>query len=152
MTSEERGFLTAIKENPDDVTARGAYADWLDEHDRHYEAVLQRAEANLSEVYFKLRRKSDGLFSEGRSSSGPIRWTTKGKMWRRLSDLRSHMANMRPRNDYGGKIPWSDLEVVVLEVRVTVAATLPISAPPDPRTWGGPTITEPLGGDSKGSE
>src|SRR5262245_21602668 len=134
MTSEERGFLAAIKENPGDVTARGAYADWLDEHDRHYEAVLQRGEANLSEVYFKLRRKSDGLFSEGRTASArqPIKWTTKGKMWRRLSDLRSHMANMRPRNDYGGKVPWSDLEVVVFEVRLTVAATLPISAP-DPR-------------------
>ena len=41
MTSEERGFLDAIKTNPDDVTARGAYADWLDEHDRHHDAMLQ---------------------------------------------------------------------------------------------------------------
>jgi uncharacterized protein (TIGR02996 family) len=40
MTSEESGFLLAIEKAPTDVAARGAYADWLDEHGRPYEALL----------------------------------------------------------------------------------------------------------------
>jgi uncharacterized protein (TIGR02996 family) len=39
-TPDERGFLDAIKKYPDDATARLVYADWLDEHDRPYEAIL----------------------------------------------------------------------------------------------------------------
>lgn len=149
MNSEENGFLLSLEQNPEDTTARSAYADWLDEHDRPYEALLQRDKAGVSEVWFKLRRKSDGLFSDGRSTSRhtPIRWSAKGKMWRRLSDLRSHMVNMRPRGSYGG-IAWEELEVVVIEVRATAAAVLPILVKRDPaRAWAGPilTITEPLG-------
>jgi uncharacterized protein (TIGR02996 family) len=41
MTTEEAGFLITLKQNPDDATARSAYADWLDEHDRPYEALLK---------------------------------------------------------------------------------------------------------------
>ncbi|MCI0703664.1 MAG: TIGR02996 domain-containing protein, partial [Planctomycetia bacterium] len=90
MTSDERGFQLAIKKNPKDLTAHGAYADWLEEHDRPYEAALQRAKAGLSEVYFKLRRKSDGLFSEGNEQryGKKSHWSAKGKMWRKLADLR----------------------------------------------------------------
>jgi uncharacterized protein (TIGR02996 family) len=150
MTSEENGFLLALEQNPDDTTGRAAYADWLDEHDRPYEAILQRDKAGVSEAWFKLRRKSDGLFSDGRSTSRhtPIRWSAKGKMWRRLSDLRSHMVNMRGRGSYGG-LPWEELEVVVIEIRAATAAVLPILVQRDPtRAWAGPilTITEPLGG------
>ncbi len=151
MNPEEQGFLLSLKENPDDTTARSAYADWLDEHDRPYEALLQRDKAGVSEVWFKLRRKSDGLFSDGRpaSSRQSVRWSAKGKMWRKLSDLRSHMLNMRDRSAYGGKTPWDDLEIVVIEVRVVTAAVLPILVKRDPaRAWAGPvlTIAEPLGG------
>jgi uncharacterized protein (TIGR02996 family) len=149
MTSEENGFLLTLKKNPDDSTAHSAYADWLDEHDRHYEAILQRDKAGVSEVWFKLRRKSDGLFSEGRSTSRhrPVRWSAKGKMWRRLSDLRSHMANMRDSTSYGNT-PWTDLEVVVIEIRTSAAAVLPILVERDPtRRWAQQTFTivEPLG-------
>src|SRR5262245_33145268 len=120
MTGEENGFLLALKKNPKDATARGAYADWLEEHDRLYEAALQRDKAGLSEVWFKFRRKSDGLFSGGTaSSSGRISWSAKGKMWRRLADLRSHLSRyVRARAYYGNSKPvlygdtaWEDLEV-----------------------------------------
>ena len=150
MTADEKGFLHAIETNPGDATARSAYADWLDEQDRPYEALLQRDKAGVSEVWFKLRRKSDGQFSEGCPTSArtPVRWSGKGKMWRRLSDLRSHILNMRDKNSYGGT-PWEDVEVVVVEIRSITAAVLPVLMQSDPtRAWAGPTltITEPLGG------
>ncbi|MBN9122424.1 MAG: TIGR02996 domain-containing protein, partial [Planctomycetes bacterium] len=66
LDAEERGFVLALKKDPTDATARGAYADWLDEHGRHYDAVLQREAAGLSELRFKVRRKSGGPFSEAR--------------------------------------------------------------------------------------
>lgn len=155
MTSEERGFVSAIKKSPKDATARGAYADWLDEHGRPYEALLQRGKAELSEVYFKVRRKSDGLFSEGSGTSGGKHWSTKGKMWRQLHVLRSHFRNYiqlhrgwRARGaevKYYDDTDWDDLEIVVVEVRVTVGAVLPLTFR---RDTSGPvevTITEPLG-------
>jgi uncharacterized protein (TIGR02996 family) len=152
MTAEEKGFLAAIKKNSADATARGAYADWLDEHERSYEALLQRDKAGISEAWFKLRRKSDGLFSEGLTSRRDIRWSTKGKMWRKLNDLRSHLFNLRFSSHYGSDTPWDDLEVIVIEVRAAVAVTLPVVV----RESHGPyatartcTIPEPLGAETQ---
>jgi uncharacterized protein (TIGR02996 family) len=147
MTAEEKGFLSAIKKAPKDATARGAYADWLDEHGRAYEAMLQRGAAGLSEVSFKVRRKSDGLFSEGKEQHyGKEMWTTKGKMWRKLVHLRSHFDSYvkshyrqqarehRHQRDqepaeflYMGDTPISDVEIVVVEVRLTIGARMSLS-------------------------
>jgi uncharacterized protein (TIGR02996 family) len=153
MTAEETGFLRAIKQNPADATARGAYADWLDEHDRPYEALLQRDRAGISEAWFKLRRKSDGLFSEGLTPSRrEIRWSTKGKMWRKLSDLRSHLVNLRNHNHYGSGTDWDDLEVIVIEVRAAVTVTLPVVVTESRRVYGTfrtLSITEPPGADAE---
>ncbi len=134
MTADENGFLLALEQNPDDTTARAAYADWLEEHDRRYEAILQRGLAGISEVYFKLRRKSDGLFSEC-DTHDPKGWSTKGKMWRELSSLRAHMAGCERSHRWGnpkkaipylGNTAWNDLEVVVVELRLVEGATLPV--------------------------
>jgi uncharacterized protein (TIGR02996 family) len=148
MSSDERGFLLAIKKNPKDVTARSAYADWLDEHDRPYEAALQRGKAGLSEVYYKIRRKSDGLFSTGNKGWTTMGWSEGGKMWRRLTDLLAHMRGLSDTT-YGGTA-WKDLEVVFFEVRVTYSVALPLTRE-KPR--GGarirPTVAEPLGGADK---
>jgi uncharacterized protein (TIGR02996 family) len=147
MDAEEKGFLAAIKKNPKDATARSAFADWLDEHERPYEAALQRAKAGLSEVYYKIRRKKDGLFSTGSKGWATMGWSEGGKMWRRLTDLLAHMRGIGGSSrDYGGT-PWRDLEVVFCEVRVTFTATLPLKTV-TPRGWGRPrhTVTEPLGG------
>ena len=68
-------------------------------------------------------------------------------MWRRLSDLRSHMVNMRDTSTYSG-IAWEDLEVVVIEVRATTAAVLPLAMRRDSmyaRAKHNLTITEPIG-------
>lgn len=54
MDADEKGSLAAIKKNPKDATARGAYADWLDEHGRAHDAMLQRAAA------VRPRRKNAG--------------------------------------------------------------------------------------------
>jgi uncharacterized protein (TIGR02996 family) len=168
MTAEETGFLAAIKKDATDATARGAYADWLDEHGRPYEALLQRGAAGLSEVYFKIRRKSDGLFSEGIShASIGKKWSTKGKLWRRLSDLRTHVRHSIEHHRryrhyyqraqktgvlYNGDTPWNDLEVIVVEVRITIGATMPLAVRYDPKNTSREievTVTEPLGGDVK---
>lgn len=155
MTAEERGFLSAIKKSTTDANARGAYADWLDEHGRPYEALLQRGKAELSEVYFKIRRKSDGLFSEGTGRSGGSHWSTKGKMWRKLHVLRSHLRNYiqlhRGWRAYGGEMTyydntaWDDLEIVVAEVRVTIGAVLPVTFQHDKTGPVAVNIAEPLG-------
>src|SRR5262245_16884034 len=41
---EDTGFLRAIACDPDDDTARLAYADWLDERDQHNRAEFIRAQ------------------------------------------------------------------------------------------------------------
>jgi uncharacterized protein (TIGR02996 family) len=132
MTADEKGFLHAIEADPNDATARGAYADWLEEHGRRYEAIQQRGAAGISEVYFKLRRKSDGLFSEC-DAHKRVPWTAKGKAWHDLDRLRAHMASYARSHAYGnrpvlylGQTAWDDLEVVVVELRQVEGATLPV--------------------------
>jgi len=134
MTSEEKGFLAAIKKDPDDATARGAYADWLDEHGRRHDAMLQRSAAGLSEI----RRKTDGLFSEGAEGrhAGKVPWTTKGKMWPTMAHLRSHLNSEIPYYSRSGRkkpylyqrdTPLSDLEVIVVELRFVVGARMALA-------------------------
>ncbi len=144
MTAEEKGFRASIEKRPTDVTARCAFADWLDERGRPYGAALQRAAAGLSEVYFKLRRKSDGLFSEGTGHTP--HWSTKGKMWRTLTNLKSHMTARFFRDRYFDT-PADDLEVQLVEVRPTTPAVLRVSAQPHPHRSDRQVIkvTEPLG-------
>ena len=160
MTADEKGFLLALEQNPNDTTARAAFADWLEEHGRRYEAILQRGQAGISEVYFKLRRKSDGLFS-GCDTRKPNDWSTKGKMWRELSSLRAHMAsyersyrwgNVRTAIPYLGNTAWDDLEVVVVELRLIEGTTLPVkceSTHDGRRLKVTITVSEPLGGDTE---
>jgi uncharacterized protein (TIGR02996 family) len=121
---EEAGFLVAIKQSADDTTARAAYADWLEEHDRAYEAAVQRDRAGVSEVWYKVRRKTDGLFAE---PDHPKRWTKGGKRWRSLKQVVPHMHNMLSgRGSYLG-VKWENLEIVVVEIRPQHVATLPVS-------------------------
>ena len=121
--SEEHGFLEAIKENPADVATRLAYADWLEEHDRPYRAMLQRVEAGVSRVRYVVRRKSDGLCSEG--GERHVRWSAKGKEWDRLGSVRAHLAVGSHNQLYGCNTPWEDVEIAVFEVRVQPIGTLP---------------------------
>jgi uncharacterized protein (TIGR02996 family) len=118
--AEEKGFLKAIKENPSDVASRLAYADWLEEHGRRHDAILQRAAANVSWVVYKIRRKSDGLYSDGRYT-----WNDKGKSWQKLGLLKQHIST----NSYSGRycsVLWAELEIAVFEMplRPTVSLTL----------------------------
>lgn len=120
---EEAGFLIALRKNSDDRTVHSAYADWLEEHDRPYEAAIQRDRAGLSEVWFKLRRKTDGLFAD---PDGLEYWTKTGKRWRSLKGLVPHVTNVSNRREgsYLG-VKWANLEVVVIEIRPTDVLTLP---------------------------
>ena len=146
MDAEEKGFLQSLKKNPKDVATHSAYADWLDEHDRQYEAALQRGKAGLSEVYYKIRRKSDGLFSTGNKWQATMSWSAGGKMWQRLIDLHSHLRGLSDIRTYGGT-KWDDLEVVFVEVRVTYTATLVLKRDkPRSRARIRTTVVEPLGG------
>ena len=146
MTDDEKAFLRALKKNPKDVATHSAFADWLDEHDRPYEAAIQRGKAGLSEVYYKIRRKKDGLFSTGNKNWVVMGWSEGGKMWRRLTDLLAHMRGIAGSDKTYGGTPWKDLEIAFFEVRVTFTATLPLKVE-KPRGWGRqrPTAVEPLG-------
>lgn len=126
MSADEGGFLAALKKDKNDVATRSAYADWLDEHERPYEAAVQRGKAGLSEVFYKVRCKDDGLFSTGKiDGTYKMGWSAGGKMWRRLIDLHAHFRGMaNPRSYFG--TPWDEIEVVVIEVRVTYTAALPL--------------------------
>src|SRR5262245_21479473 len=119
MEPEERGFLKAIEENPNDTASRLAYADWLEEKTRPYEALFQRIKAGVSEARYKVRRKSDGLFSDARRG-----WSNKGAKWNRLDEVRGHFAFEASHPRYNGDTPWEDVEVVVFEVRVQVVTAL----------------------------
>jgi uncharacterized protein (TIGR02996 family) len=123
--AEEQGFLRALEEDPADVAARLAYADWLEEHDRPYRAMLQRVEAGVSQVRYKIRRKSDGLFAD--SGAVHVKWSDRGKEWERLSSVRAHLAAGSYNARYGMNTPWDDVEIVAIEVRLHVVGTLPFS-------------------------
>jgi uncharacterized protein (TIGR02996 family) len=152
ISPDEAGFIAFLEANPNDATAHAAYADWLAEHGRPVEAAFQRDAAGLSHVSYKLRRKSDGLFSEGREvgrSSNNYRWTMQGKSWSSLGELKAHLSALRRADPkYGGSgaagTRWSDLEIVIVEVRTVTLAHLPL-------TYGNPkkgtphvTIGEPV--------
>jgi uncharacterized protein (TIGR02996 family) len=153
LPSDEAGFVAFLEANPNDTTARAAYADWLDEHNRPLEAAEQRDAAGLSEVQCKLRRKSDGLFSEG--SEKGYSWSPKGKVWRQVSELRAHLAAVWSGNEtYGAKdntgTPWEDLEVVIVEVRSMTLACLTVTFRKHGQGYGVPlvTIAKPTGSGS----
>ena len=137
MTTAEQGFLKAIKENPDDTTTRLVYADWLEEHGQPHEALQQRVQAGVAKARYHLRRKSDGLFSEGLCASRRVRrravaWSPEGRAWPELGHLKAHLTAFAWQDSYDGT-PWSDLEIVVFEVRPQLVATLPVSFPGRPR-------------------
>jgi uncharacterized protein (TIGR02996 family) len=138
--AEERGFLAALKQDAKDVTSRLAYADWLEEHDRPYEAMLQRVKAGVSETRFKVRRKSDGLFFDGKGG-----WSAKGKDWKQLGHVRAHFTQESFAPRYYGT-SWDDLEVVVFEVRVRPVINLTVTQQPKERYGRVVTVHEPKGG------
>src|SRR5947209_6408495 len=118
---EEKGFLKAIKENPGDVASRLAYADWLEEHGRRHDAIVQRAAANVSWVVYKIRRKSDGLYSDGRYT-----WSDKGKAWPKLSLLKQHLSADSSGGFYHAT-RWAELEIAVFEMPLRPTVVLPLS-------------------------
>ena len=75
-------------------------------------------------------------------------WAESGKMWRRLTDLLSHMRGLTNTKTYGGTA-WKDLEVVFVEVRATFTATLPVTMEKvrGYTSRARPVVAEPLGGD-----
>jgi uncharacterized protein (TIGR02996 family) len=122
---EEQGFLRALQENPTEVATRLAYADWLEEHGRPYRAMLQRVEAGVSQVRYKIRRKSDGLFAD--SGERHVNWSVGGKEWERLSSVRAHLAAGSYNDQYGCNTPWDDVEIVAIEVRFHIVGTVPFA-------------------------
>ena len=119
---EERGFLKAIKSDPKDVASRLAYADWLEEHGRRHDAILQRAAANVSWVVYKIRRQSDGLFADGRGG-----WTEKGKAWAKLGVLKQHLSLYGYAGSSYLGTKWSDVEIAVFEMPLRPAVALALS-------------------------
>lgn len=119
--TEERGFLRAIKENPKDVTTRMAYADWLEEHTRPYEAFQQRVKAGVSEARYRLRRKSDGLFYEAHGN-----WTARGRQWRTLVAAKNYLNDHLGMPNFRGT-PWDDVEIEVAEIRTQIVTNLSFS-------------------------
>jgi len=135
--AEERGFLDALKKDLKDSTSRLAYADWLEEHDRPYEAMLQRVKAGVSEARFKIRRKSDGRYFDGKGG-----WSAKGKDWRQLAHIRGHFTSDSYNARYYGT-SWDDLEVVVFEIRVRPVTVLTVTQERKPKYGRTVTVHEP---------
>ena len=52
--SDRQAFLRAIRANPDDDTARLAFADWLDEHDEPERAEFIRLQIELEPIRFRI--------------------------------------------------------------------------------------------------
>src|SRR5688572_22800889 len=48
--TDETAILAAIAAHPDEDTPRLAYADWLDEHDRHARAEFVRVQVEIARV------------------------------------------------------------------------------------------------------
>jgi uncharacterized protein (TIGR02996 family) len=128
--NQERGFLKAIKENPADVASRLAYADWLEEQGRAHDALKQRAEGGVSWVFYKIRRKSDGLYADGKGG-----WSNKGKEWTKASLLKQHLSydsafSGDSSSGRYAKTDWTDLEVAVFEVPLHPTVVLALSGKP----------------------
>ena len=122
--AEEKGFVKAIKENPGDVASRLAYADWLEEHGRRHDAIHQRSAAGVSWVVYKIRRKSDGLYSDGRGD-----WNKKGKAWPNLGLLKQHLSAVTYKARFAST-PWAELEIAVFEMPLRPTVILALSGQP----------------------
>jgi len=75
---------------------------------------------------FKIRRKTDGLFSQGGSRPG---FNKIGKMWKQKGHLTSHLnivARQRPylRDD---KLAYDDCELVTFELTEIEVDSIPVS-------------------------
>ena len=130
-SAEERGLLWSIEQYPQDPRPRLIYADWLDDHGRPYRAMMQRVEASVSQVRYKIRRKSDGKFSEG--GEHDVQWTSRGKEWTEFSKVRAYLALVSRQRRYGGNTDWSDVEVAVFEIRVQFVEAIPFTI--DREAW-----------------
>lgn len=135
INPSESAFLKSIKRQPSEPNHRLVFADWLDEHGRVYEAFEQRVKAGFSLAQFKLRRKSDGLFSSG--GGNYVTWTTHGKVFRRLNNLQLHLRHHARSLKYADQVPWDQLEVVVFEERLDHIASFGLNHDPDSESrWG----------------
>lgn len=72
----------------------------------------------MSGKVFKIRRKSDGLFSEG---SFHPRFTAKGKVWRNKQSIQAHFGQFDPERL---RKSYKDCELVVCELVVTEATSM----------------------------
>jgi uncharacterized protein (TIGR02996 family) len=64
--TDEPALLAAIREHPDEDTPRLAYADWLDEHNRHERAEFIRAQVQLARLPDDDPRRTDLEVTERR--------------------------------------------------------------------------------------
>src|SRR5205809_7746330 len=81
--SDEDALLSAIAAHPGEDTPRLAYADWLDEHDRHVRAEFIRVQVEIKTLedlpsaeqqrYVELYRRQDALLTRHRRDLlGPL--------------------------------------------------------------------------------
>ena len=71
-------------------------------------------------IIYKIRRKSDGLFSSG--GTGP-RFSATGKVWTTLGALKNHL-NLLEKN---GARHYQDCEIIPIKVVYRATTALPIS-------------------------
>lgn len=60
---------------------------------------------------YKIRRRSDGLFSSGGRS---VKWSVRGKTWRNSGALKNHLHQHIDQKTYGGT-GWDQLEAIEME-------------------------------------
>jgi hypothetical protein len=55
--------------------------------------------------FYKIRRKSDGHFSTGGDTP---QWSKTGKVWKRISDVKSHLTNVKYTYKHNGYLKWEN--------------------------------------------
>jgi len=73
----------------------------------------------MSDIYYKIRSKTTGLFSTGGSD---VTWNKVGKVWRRKGDLSSHFTGLTSH----GRKQYRDNDAEVVELETVVHNLIPV--------------------------
>lgn len=106
MTSDEQGFLAAIRADRDNDVIRGAYADWLDEHDRPERAEFIRVQILLAapdHSHPAIDPTGDGCTVCGERRARELKlWAKNCIRWAGMSDEHYHLTG----SFYGHSEHW----------------------------------------------
>lgn len=99
MTDIEQAFLTDIARNPQDVTPRLIYADWLEEHEGASRAEFIRLQCEYNQLKVTVCKDDESCVCKRQwEAQDRLEVIAKSETWRNWSDLKQLTDDLRIKN------------------------------------------------------